>query len=165
MNTKRRRYTRWATVLSCGQTTVSCNKNTQLPQNKLTRSIFTAYCTFFGAAAACEAVSGKSSPRTIDKRMELFLHLIVSVKMDSYSKGNYISMKGVFLGENHILDNVGMSLASAEQIANTSTYRYCLYLRNKYYGRAPICLHCLDKKTVGKKWVIFFSFLFPRDTR
>ena len=126
------------------------------------------------SATACEVVSGKSSPHTrgnnllvakqywphrSDTRMKLFLHLMVSVKMDSYLKGNYLSMKDVFLGENHILDNVGMSLASAQEVANTSTYRYCLYLTNKYYGRAPICLHCLDKKTVGKKKVKIFFFL------
>jgi hypothetical protein len=94
--------------------------------------------------------------------MKLFLHLVVSVKMDSYSKGNNRSMKGVFLGENHILDNVCMSLDLSQEIANTSMYRYCLYLRNKYYGRAPSVCTARIKKRLGKrKWKCFFPFLFP----
>jgi hypothetical protein len=51
----------------------------------------------------------------------------------------YLSMKGVFLGEKHILDNVGMSLASAQQ---TQTR---VRSRTDVFGRQALGLG----KTVG----------------
>jgi hypothetical protein len=57
--------------------------------------------------------------------------------MASDLSGKYLSMEGVFQVENQILDNVGVSIASAQQRANTSTYLYwwitdvLMYLRNE----------------------------------
>jgi hypothetical protein len=68
-------------------------------------------------------------------------------------------MKGVFLGEDH---NVGMSLVSANQTQTTSTYEYCLYLRNQILRESSYLFALLDKKTIGLKKRKEFAFsVFP----
>jgi len=63
----------------------------------------------------------------------------------------YLWIEGEFLDESHInLDDVGMSLASAQQTQATSTYTYCLYLTTNTM-RILSSLAVLDHKSVGKK--------------
>jgi len=80
--------------------------------------------------------------------MKLFLHLMVSVKMDSYLKRKYLSMKDIFIGESHILDNVVMSLVSTQQTQTRVRSRTVGLEKNGWLGN-----------TRRKKENIF-SFLF-----
>jgi hypothetical protein len=69
----------------------------------------------------------------------------------------YLSMKGVFLVENHILDNVGMFLPSAQQTAQTQV-RTCTVV----FGRQAV-----DYKNgwiEKKRNKIFFLFCFSDET-
>jgi len=77
---------------------------------------------------------------------------MVSVKMDSYLNKKYPSMKGIFLGENHVLDNVGMSLASAQQ---TQTR---VRSRTDVFGRQAVGLR--GNGWLEKKERIFFLLFF-----
>jgi hypothetical protein len=66
---------------------------------------------------------------------------------DYYEK--FLSIEGVFLSERQYSWRCGCvpSLGTSESKHKYVWVLYCLYLRNKYYGK--LRLHCLDQKTVG----------------
>jgi hypothetical protein len=68
-------------------------------------------------------------------------------------------MKGIFLGEKH---NAEMTLASAKQTQTTSTYDYCLYLRNQILRESSHLFALWIKKQLAreKERESIFSFLF-----
>jgi len=76
----------------------------------------------------------------------------------------YLWIEGVFLAESHInLDDVGMSLVSAQQTQATSTYTYCLYLTtNTMRILSSLAVWIKSRLEKRKKKVVFFS-CFPRD--
>ena len=68
-------------------------------------------------------------------------------------------VKSFSWSRNDILDNVGLglSLASAQQTANTSTYRTYVF-ENKYQEKLHLSLSALQRVTVAKKKEKYFFF-------
>jgi hypothetical protein len=98
-------------------------------------------------------------------KKEIMLAPDVLVKIDSYLKRKYLSMKGVFLAENHISDNVSTSLASVQQTrtrVRTMIGTVCIQVRKQILRECSHLFAQLDKQTVGKKKEkVFFLFCFP----
>ena len=77
------------------------------------------------------------------------------------------SVEGVFSPRTNILDDVSVSLASAQQTANISTYEYYLYLWTKYYERELSSLAVKQDNENGweKKGNIFLFLFSARSVR
>ena len=77
---------------------------------------------------------------------------------------NTFSVEGVFLAESQYAWWCGHVPCLGAIDASASTYRYCLYLWTKYYGKIPCLLDSMDNKICWeKKKEIFFFFCFQPD--